>query len=147
MAKMSTGGTDGFSRESFENWTIQMRKGVLDLCILQALAGGERYGYALVKDLVALPGVGVAEGSIYPLLARLKKQGLVTTRLEESSEGPARKYYRLTDSGRVLGEEMAAYFTEMTRGVAALGSADFTPASSEFHTKRVESARDPESEA
>lgn len=81
----------GFSRELFENWTVQMRKGVLDLCILQGLASAEWYGYALVKALVAVPGVGVAEGSIYPLLSRLKRQGLVTTRLEESSEGPARK--------------------------------------------------------
>ena len=47
-----------------------MRKGVLDLCILEALAGGEWYGYALVKALVAIPGIGVAEGSIYPLLSR-----------------------------------------------------------------------------
>jgi PadR family transcriptional regulator PadR len=76
----------------FNNWTVQMRKGLLDFCILRALTDGEWYGYALVKALVAIPGVGVAEGSIYPLLSRLKKQGLVDTRLEESSEGPARKY-------------------------------------------------------
>lgn len=110
----------GFSRELFENWTIQMRKGVLDLCILQALAASEWYGYALVKALVAVPGVGVAEGSIYPLLSRLKRQGLVTTRLEESSEGPARKYYSATAEGRALAKEMELYFSEMQRGVAAL---------------------------
>ena len=110
----------GVSRELFENWTIQMRKGVLDLCILQALAASEWYGYALVKALVAVPGVGVAEGSIYPLLSRLKRQGLVTTRLEESSEGPARKYYSATAEGRALAKEMELYFSEMQRGVAAL---------------------------
>lgn len=119
--------------ELFENWTIQMRKGVLDFCILKALAGGECYGYALVKSLVAIPGIGVAEGSIYPLLSRLKKQGLVSTRLEESSEGPARKYYRLTSSGRLVGEEMQAYFADMAKGVAGLGGqVDFTGASPEF---------------
>jgi len=112
---------DPAAGELFENWTVQMRKGVLDLCILKALATGECYGYALVKTLVAIPGIGVAEGSIYPLLSRLKKQGLVTTRLEESSEGPARKYYRLTPSGRALGEEMHAYFADMAKGVAGLG--------------------------
>ena len=64
---------NGFSREMFENWTVQMRKGVLDLCILKALSSREWYGYALVKALVAVPGVGVAEGSIYPLLARLEE--------------------------------------------------------------------------
>jgi PadR family transcriptional regulator PadR len=107
-------------KELFGNWTVQMRKGILELCILKALAGGECYGYALVKNLAAIPGIGVAEGSIYPLLSRLKKQGLVTTRLEESSEGPARKYYRLTPAGQELGTEMQAYFHEMAKGVAEL---------------------------
>jgi PadR family transcriptional regulator, regulatory protein PadR len=122
--------SDSDPSELFENWTIQMRKGVLDFCILKALAGGECYGYALVKALVAIPGIGVAEGSIYPLLSRLKKQGLVSTRLEESSEGPARKYYELTSSGRLVGEEMQAYFADMAKGVAGLGGqVDFTRAS------------------
>jgi PadR family transcriptional regulator, regulatory protein PadR len=123
------------SADLFENWTVQMRKGVLDLCILKALSTAEWYGYALVKSLVAVPGVGVAEGSIYPLLARLKRQGLVTTRLEESSEGPARKYYLATPAGRALAQEMELYFAEMTRGVAALQAAgDFTGTSSDDHT-------------
>ena len=72
MVVMPTADHDkGNTRETFENWTVQMRKGVLDLCILRALSAREWYGYALVKSLVAVPGVGVAEGSIYPLLARL----------------------------------------------------------------------------
>lgn len=122
------------SKDLFENWTVQMRKGVLDLCILKALSASEWYGYALVKALVAIPGVGVAEGSIYPLLSRLKRQGLVTTRLEESREGPARKYYAATPAGRALAAEMDLYFAEMTRGLAALqASGDFTGTSSNSH--------------
>ncbi len=124
----------GVSKELFENWTVQMRKGVLDLCILQALAAAEWYGYALVKALVWVPGVGVAEGSIYPLLSRLKRQGLVTTRLEESSEGPARKYYSATVEGRALAREMELYFADMLRGVAGLqAGVDFTALSSKNH--------------
>jgi PadR family transcriptional regulator PadR len=119
----------------FENWTVQMRKGVLDLCILMALSASEWYGYALVKALVGVPGVGVAEGSIYPLLARLKRQGLVTTRLEESSEGPARKYYSATPEGRALALEMELHFSDMRRGVAAFqASVNFTGISSKPHT-------------
>lgn len=118
----------------FENWTVQMRKGVLDLCILMALSASEWYGYALVKALVAVPGVGVAEGSIYPLLARLKRQGLVTTRLEESSEGPARKYYSATAEGRALALEMELHFSEMRRGVMEFQmSVEFTGISSKPH--------------
>jgi len=128
MVVMPTADHDeGNTRETFENWTVQMRKGVLDLCILRALSAREWYGYALVKSLVAVPGVGVAEGSIYPLLARLKRQGLVTTRLEESNEGPARKYYLATAEGRALAEEMELYFAEMLRGVTGLqAGVDFT---------------------
>ncbi len=123
MAVMGDGQTNEAStRELFENWTVQMRKGVLDLCILKALSASEWYGYALVKALVAVPGVGVAEGSIYPLLSRLKRQGLVTTRLEESREGPARKYYRASESGRELAKEMELYFEEMRRGFEGLQS-------------------------
>ena len=128
MVVMPTADHDkGNTRETFENWTVQMRKGVLDLCILRALSARDWYGYALVKSLVAVPGVGVAEGSIYPLLARLKRQGLVTTRLEESNEGPARKYYLATAEGRALAEEMELYFAEMLRGVTGLqAGVDFT---------------------
>jgi len=134
--------SDSDPSELFENWTIQMRKGVLDFCILKALAGGECYGYALVKALVAIPGIGVAEGSIYPLLSRLKKQGLVSTRLEESSEGPARKYYRLTSSGRLVGEEMQAYFADMAKGVAGLGGqVDFTRTSPELPKETTSTGR------
>ena len=115
--------------EWFENWRVQMRKGLLDLCILQALLSGEWYGYALVKALVAIPGIGVAEGSIYPLLSRLRKQGLVTTRLEESTEGPARKYYRLTETGRAQAAEMSVYFESLMKGVKSLGAGEVTPIS------------------
>lgn len=113
--------------EWFENWRVQMRKGLLDLCILSALLQGEWYGYALVKALVAIPGIGVAEGSIYPLLSRLRKQGLVTTRLEESTEGPARKYYCLTTAGREQAAEMSSYFDDLMKGVKALDAGKFTP--------------------
>src|SRR5687768_9862036 len=84
----------------FANWVVQVRKGVLELCILRALEHQERYGYELVKTLAAVPGLSLTEGTLYPLLSRLRVAGLVTSRLEESDEGPARKYYTLTREGR-----------------------------------------------
>lgn len=98
----------------FKNWTVQVRKGVLEMCILNALLSGEHYGYALVKRLVAIPGLHVAEGTIYPLLSRLKEQELVTTRLEESPDGPARKYYDITKAGREEVSRMNDYFTGLS---------------------------------
>lgn len=104
----------------FDNWTVQVRKGLLDLCVLSALAEKERYGYELVKTLVDLPGLGVTEGTLYPLLSRLRVQGLVTARLEESPEGPARKYYALSSAGRETLRLMRQYMDGLNQGARIL---------------------------
>lgn len=104
----------------FDNWTVQVRKGVLDLCILSALVDRERYGYDLVKTLAGLPGLGVTEGTLYPLLSRLRLAGMVAARLEESTEGPARKYYSLTREGRKTLKTMREYQAAMNEGARQL---------------------------
>jgi PadR family transcriptional regulator, regulatory protein PadR len=104
----------------FDNWTVQVRKGLLEQCILNALADEERYGYDLVKTLVNVHGLGVTEGTIYPLLSRLRVAGMISSRLEESSSGPARKYYSLTREGRKTMETMNEYMAELNRSVARL---------------------------
>jgi len=77
---------------------VQLKKGALELCVLALLAHGESYAYEIASKLSA--GVGMGEGTIYPLMRRMQDDGLVDTRLEESSSGPPRKYYRLTGAGR-----------------------------------------------
>jgi PadR family transcriptional regulator PadR len=104
----------------FDNWTVQVRKGVLELCILNALADEERYGYDLVKTLVTVPGLNVTEGTLYPLLSRLRVAGLLSTRLEESTQGPARKYYSLTKDGRKIMAVMNEYLETLNRGTRQL---------------------------
>lgn len=104
----------------FDNWTVQVRKGVLELCILNALSERERYGYELVKSLVDIPGLGVTEGTLYPLLSRLRVQGFIAARLEESSEGPARKYYSLTREGRKTMAAMNNYLDVLHQGTRKL---------------------------
>jgi PadR family transcriptional regulator, regulatory protein PadR len=91
---------DSRLEKAFENWTIQVRKGVLELCVLNAIEGGEQYGYDLVKSLTDLPGLSVTEGTLYPLLSRLRLQGLVRTRVETTEGSVPRKYYALTPEGR-----------------------------------------------
>jgi PadR family transcriptional regulator PadR len=113
-------GFPSFMGDFFENWTVQVRKGLIELSVLNALAERERYGYELVKTLVEIPGLGVTEGTLYPLLSRLRVQGLVQTRLEESPEGPARKYYSLTEEGRALRVQMLAYLDELNHGAGIL---------------------------
>jgi PadR family transcriptional regulator PadR len=103
-----------------ENWTTQLRKGVLELCILNIVGTHRVYGYEVVKQLRALDGLVVSEGTIYPILSRLKRDGLVRTSLEESPEGPARKYYELTRRGEQLRDDMNTYWDSLTRGVSDL---------------------------
>jgi len=105
---------------SIENWGTQARKGLLEWVILSAMKDGERYAYHLVKELVAIDGLGISEGTIYPLLSRLKKSGLVETRLVESNEGPARKYYRLTKFGKKQLELMETYISNLMGGIDTL---------------------------
>ena len=76
---------------------IQFKKGVLELCVLSLLTVKDRYGYELVNEISK--SILIAEGTIYPLLRRLKNEGFLTTYLEESQEGPSRKYYKLTELG------------------------------------------------
>ncbi|GHV40963.1 transcriptional regulator [Clostridia bacterium] len=75
----------------------QLKKGNLDLCVLALLSRKDRYGYELVSEISAV--IDMAEGTIYPLLKRIKDENLVTTYLEESSEGAPRKYYSITPAG------------------------------------------------
>ena len=77
---------------------VQLKKGALELCVLALLARGESYAYEIASALAA--GVGMGEGTIYPLMRRMQDDRLVETRLAESNSGPPRKYYRLTPAGR-----------------------------------------------
>ncbi len=83
----------------------QLLKGVLSLLLLRLLAERESYGYEVVQRLRSLGLVDILEGTVYPALARLEREGRVTTRLVPSSAGPARKYYRPTAGGRAALEE------------------------------------------
>ncbi|HEV3231206.1 MAG TPA: PadR family transcriptional regulator [Candidatus Dormibacteraeota bacterium] len=78
----------------------QMRKGALEHCVLALLTDEPRYGFDLVRRLGAVDGMLTTEGTIYPLLSRLRREGLVETEWRESSDGPPRRYYRITTEGQ-----------------------------------------------
>ena len=77
---------------------VQLKKGVLELCVLALLSRGDAYAYDISSRLAK--GIGMGEGTIYPLMRRMQSDGLVATYLVESSSGPPRKYYKLTERGR-----------------------------------------------
>lgn len=84
------------ANEFIINWETQARKGLLELCILNILATQRLYGYDIVRALSQAGSLTASEGTVYPLLARLRREGLIEATLEESSQGPARKYYQLS---------------------------------------------------
>jgi PadR family transcriptional regulator len=90
------------------NLVAQMRRGVLPYCVLAMLREKERYGFELVQALGAVDGMVTGEGTIYPLLARLRRQGLVETSWRESVAGPPRRYYRLATAGQDALAEFAS---------------------------------------
>ncbi|VGO13800.1 hypothetical protein PDESU_02357 [Pontiella desulfatans] len=108
----------------FDNWTVQVRKGLLELCILNLLLEGEQYGYDIIRKVLEVPGFGITEGTLYPLLSRLRLQGLVQTRLVESSSGPARKYYALTAKGRKTASIMNEHLQEILNGLRSMDGTD-----------------------
>lgn len=78
----------------------QMRRGTLEYCVLALLRDEERYGFDIVKGLAELDGMVTSEGTIYPILTRLRKDRLLASSWKESSKGPPRRYYRITAKGR-----------------------------------------------
>ena len=86
-------------RQTEDRVLSQMRRGTLEYCVLAILRRGERYGFELVKELSLVDGLVTTEGTIYPLLTRLRRDELLTSVWKESPKGPPRRYYRITVKG------------------------------------------------
>ncbi|QEL56531.1 PadR family transcriptional regulator [Chromobacterium paludis] len=102
----------------------QLKKGTLDMCVLAVLAQADSYAYELVSKLSQ--GMDISEGTIYPLMRRLQNESWVSTYLVESSSGPSRKYYKLTDAGRRELETMRQEWQEFVTEVENVLRSDAT---------------------
>jgi len=98
----------------------QFRKGVVELAILALLDGGELYGVEIVDALGADPALAISAGTVYPLLSRLKKGGLIDSVWRESPVGPPRKYYKLTKRGEAELETMATEWSGVVDSIRRL---------------------------
>jgi PadR family transcriptional regulator PadR len=105
-----------------ETIEIQLKKGVLGLCVLALLNRVDRYAYEIASRLS--DAIGMGEGTIYPLMRRMQSDGQVETYLVESSSGPSRKYYRLTDAGRAALAAQTAEWSAFTQAVDAVLASD-----------------------
>ncbi len=95
---------------------IQFKKGVLELCVFAILSDRDCYGYELVNTISE--NIAISEGTIYPLLRRLTKEGYFTTYLKESTEGPPRKYYKITKLGNEAYLELKKQWESFVEGVS-----------------------------
>jgi PadR family transcriptional regulator PadR len=103
------------------DWLAQARRGVLELCVLALIARQPHYGYELATHLASLgKPLAAPEGTLYPLLRRLQRDGLVDASWQESPDGPPRKYYHLTDTGQHLLQAQLAEWDELTRAIVEL---------------------------
>jgi PadR family transcriptional regulator PadR len=111
--------------DSGDKWEVQLRKGCLELAILAALWGGKLYGLEILRRLESDSALIVSEGTVYPLLSRLKALGLLQSEWVESESGHPRKYYALTAAGKQRALEMAQTWARfsgsMSRLLAPLG--------------------------
>ncbi len=107
-------------QEAGDKWEVQLRKGCLELAILAALWDGKLYGLEILQRLESDSDLIISEGTVYPLLSRLKLMGLVRSEWVESAAGHPRKYYALTQAGRHRGREMAAMWTRFSSSMDRL---------------------------
>ncbi len=104
------------TKTNIENTKAQMRKGVLEFCILSILSDGEAYPTEIIERMKTAKLV-VVEGTLYPILTRLKNLELLSYRWEESTSGPPRKYYRLTETGERFLHELESTWEELVHSV------------------------------
>jgi len=104
----------------FDNWTKQLRKGILELCILNDIRNRKMYGYEIAKRFCRIEGMIISKGAIYPILRRLRRNRLVETFMQDSPEGPTRKYYKLTQQGKDIVCKMNAYWGAISKQTSSI---------------------------
>jgi PadR family transcriptional regulator, regulatory protein PadR len=107
-------------QEAADKWEVQLRKGCLELAILAALWEGKLYGLEILRRLETDSDLIVSEGTVYPLLSRVKSLGLVRSEWVESDAGHPRKYYALTAAGKQRAREMAGMWTRFSASMDKL---------------------------
>ncbi len=103
-----------------KTWITQLRKGLLEYCVLSVFRHGEGYGYEVVTQLKSIEDLAVTESTVYPILSRLKTDGFLKVRSEPSPSGPPRRYFSLTKLGVQRLEAMDAHWSSLTESINSL---------------------------
>ena len=100
-----------------DKWKSQVKKGTLTFIVLNVLQNNEFYGYEFIEEVKKLTKIEIAEGTFYPLMNRLKKENLVTSKWVEQESGIPRKYFSLTETGRETLEQMKHYWADLSSSI------------------------------
>jgi len=103
-----------------DGWITQLRKGLLEVCLLNVLRRGESYGYEIVQELKRIEELAVSESTVYPILSRLRNEGLLKVRDVPSPAGPPRRYFSLTVAGKLRVAEMNTYWELLGQAMGKL---------------------------
>ena len=103
-----------------KSWITQLRKGLIEFCVINVLKDSENYGYEIVGRLKDLEVMDVTESTVYPVLSRLKGEGYLKVRSEPSQSGPPRRYFSLTALGEQRRQEMNAYWDLLSESIDTL---------------------------
>lgn len=104
---------------NLENTQVQMRKGILEFCILHIISRGEVYASDMLEELTSAKII-VVEGTLYPLLTRLRKAGLLEYKWVESSSGPPRKYYTITEAGKEFKNSLSSTWLQLVESTSQI---------------------------
>lgn len=118
---------------NLDNTQSQMKKGILEFCILSVIKKGEAYPSDIVEEMKQA-NMQILEGTLYPLLTRLKNSGMLSYRWVESNSGPPRKYFSLTDKGQVFYSELEKTWRDLVNGVERVINGNGTKTTSETET-------------
>jgi PadR family transcriptional regulator PadR len=100
-----------------DNWQTQLRKGLLDVVIMNLLSHGPCHGYEMVRQLKKIQGLQMREGNIYPILVRLEEESLIKSYTQSSTDGPPRKYFELTQAGMEILDQMNLHWKQMIESI------------------------------
>ncbi len=101
-------------------WKSEIRRGVVEMCLLTAVKEQEGYGYEIIQRVKERSGIELTESTVYPMLTRLAKQGLLSTRQEPSPQGPSRRYFKLTSDGKRKYDAMLEHWKSFTKSVSQM---------------------------
>jgi PadR family transcriptional regulator PadR len=119
---------NGFYGDSGRDWLSQARRGVIELCVLTLINKSPHYGYELATALSQWKPLAAPEGTLYPLLRRLQREGVIDASWQESRDGPPRKYYHLTPTGTRLLQAQLTEWEQLTQSVGFLRANILEPA-------------------